>query len=286
MATTRTRRPVTGLRPLRLAGRYALLLAVLFLMVGPLVWELSTSLKGQSESIFGSEASLLPQHPSLHAYSEVIHEIPILHYITNSLTVVVLALTSQVVFASFGGYMLSRPGWRGRKAVLLLLIAAMMFPFESIMISLFLEIRDAGLVDSLGGVWLPGMVGAMNVLVMRAAFLAVPQELEDAALLDGANEWQRFHRVFLPSAIGGLMVVGINTVISSWDDFLWPLIVLQRDTHFTLTLGLAQLQNTAFGLDQRVVMAGSMISVIPIVIIFCFAQRWFYRGVAAGAVKG
>ncbi|WP_432164709.1 carbohydrate ABC transporter permease [Streptomyces sp. bgisy031] len=279
----RSRFPV--LRHAGLAGRYLLLAGVLVLMVQPLLWQLTTSLKARGEDLFGTGATLLPQHWSLHAYSEVMDQIPVAGYVRNSLILVVLSLVSHLVFATAGGYMLSRPGWRGRKAVFLLLVIAMMFPFESIMVSLFLEIRDFGLMDSLTGVWLPGIVGSMNVLVMRAAFLAVPQEIEDAALLDGANEWQRFYRIFLPAGIGGIMVVGINTVIAAWDDFLWPLIVLQNEENFPLTLGLARLQNSAFVTDERVVMAGSMISVIPIMILFFLTQRYFYKGIEAGAVK-
>jgi multiple sugar transport system permease protein len=273
------------LRHIGLVGRYLLLLAVLILMVGPLAWQLLTSLKSRGEDLFGSSASLLPHDWSLHAYSEVVTSIPIPTYVRNSLILVVLSLVSHLVFATAGGYMLSRPGWRGRKAVFLLLVIAMMFPFESIMVSLFLQVRDFGLVDSLAGVWLPGIVGSINVLVMRAAFLAVPREIEEAALLDGANEWQRFFRIFLPAGVGGLMVVGINTVIGAWDDFLWPLIVLQSEENFPLTLGLAQLKTSAFGIDERVVMAGSMISVIPILLLFFLSQRYFYKGIEAGAVK-
>ncbi|HEX6682104.1 MAG TPA: carbohydrate ABC transporter permease [Candidatus Limnocylindrales bacterium] len=272
-------------RPLELVMRYALLLAVLVLMVGPILWQLTTSLKGHAEDIYGQAATLLPQQPSLNAYTTVITQIPIPTYMRNSLLLVVLSLSSQLIFATFGGYMLSRPGWRGRKAVFVLLISCIMFPFESIMVSLYLTVRDLGLMDTIAGVWLPGFVGVINVLVMRSAFLAVPHEVEDAALLDGATEWQRFWRVFVPSSTGAMMVVGINTVVSAWDEFLWPLLVLHSEERFTLPLGLARLSNSAFGVDERVVMAGSIISVIPMLILFFLTQRYFYKGVEAGAVK-
>jgi multiple sugar transport system permease protein len=206
-------------------------------------------------------------------------------YIGNSLVIVALSVTSQLVFSTLAGYMLSKPGWKGRKLVWVVLMASMMFPFESIMVSLFLSIRDMGLVDHLAGVWLPGFVAAINVLIMRAAFLAVPREIEDAAMLDGAGEWKRFRHLYLPSAYGAILVVTINTFISAWDDFLWPLIVLRSEEHFTLTLGLARLQSSSFGYDQRMVMAGSVISVVPVLVLFVITQRWFYRGVSSGAVK-
>jgi multiple sugar transport system permease protein len=270
---------------LRLAGRYLILSAITVVMVGPLLWQVVTALKGQSENVYGNGSFSLPAHPTLHNFAAVMKQIPVWTYIRNSFTVAGLSIASQLLFATAGGYMLSRHGWRGAKAVFLVLVISMMFPFESIMVSLFIDIRDLNLIDSLAGVWLPGIVGAFNVLIMRAAFAAVPDEVEEAALLDGAGEWRRFTRVFLPSARGAMLVVAITTFIGAWDDFLWPFIVLRTDQHFTLTLGLARLQSTSFGFDERTVMAGSIISVIPVLVLFIATQRWFYKGVEAGAVK-
>jgi putative chitobiose transport system permease protein len=272
-------------RPRELVVRYLLLLFVLAITIGPLLWQLLASLKGVGEDVFGSNASLIPHHPTLRAYREIFDQVPVGTYIRNSVLVAVLSMASQLAFSTLAGYMLSKPGWKGKKAVWVLLLASMMFPFESIMVSLFLSIRDLGLVDHLAGVWLPGFIGAINVLIMRAAFLAVPREIEDAAMLDGAGEWKRFRHLYLPSAYGAILVVTINTFISAWDDFLWPLIVLRSEEHFTLTLGLARLQTSSFGYDQRMVMAGSVISVVPVLVLFVITQRWFYRGVASGAVK-
>jgi multiple sugar transport system permease protein len=272
-------------RPRELIVRYLLLLFVLGITIGPLLWQLLASLKGVGEDVFGSNASLIPHHPTLRAYREIFDQVPVGTYIRNSVMIALLSIASQLAFSTMAGYMLSKPGWKGKKAVWVLLLASMMFPFESIMVSLFLSIRDLGLVDHLAGVWLPGFIGAINVLIMRAAFLAVPREIEDAAMLDGAGEWKRFRYLYLPSAYGAILVVTINTFISAWDDFLWPLIVLRSEEHFTLTLGLARLQTSSFGYDQRMVMAGSVISVVPVLVLFVITQRWFYRGVASGGVK-
>ncbi|MCG5211902.1 carbohydrate ABC transporter permease [Streptosporangium sp. KLBMP 9127] len=270
---------------IRLAGRYVLLLAVLAITVGPLLWQLSTALKGPGEDVYGDNASWWPRNLTFDNFVKIAESVPIASYMANSATIAALAIASNLVFASFGGYMMSRPGWRGRRAVFLLLVLAMMFPFESIMISLFLGIRDMGLVDTLAGAWLPGIAGAFNVLIMRAAFLAVPSEVEDAALMEGAGEWTRFRRIFLPSARGAMTVVAINSFIAAWDDFLWPLIVLRSEENLTLTLGLSRMSSSSFGVDDKLIMTGSMISVIPVVALFFLAQRWFYRGVASGAVK-
>ena len=272
-------------RPWELGLRYLLLLGMTVLLVGPLAWQALTSLKGPHEDISGVNATILPTEPSLHAYQVVLTQLPMFGYIRNSLFVCTLTVVSQLVLSALGGYMLSRPGWRGRSVVLLLLIASMMFPFESVMVSLYLLILGLNLSDNLLGVWLPGFIGAINLLIMRAAFMSVPVELEEAAMLDGAGEFRRFWRIFVPAARGAITVIVINTFIGAWDDFLWPLIVLRSDTGFTITLGISQLQNSAFGFDWRVVMAGAMVSVVPIMILFLCTQRFFYRGVASGAVK-
>lgn len=269
----------------RLLPRYAALLLVLALCVGPLLWQLSSSLKGRSEPVYGPAATLLPQDPSLQAYLRIFEQVPMGLYVRNSLIVCALSVVSQLVLPTMAGYMLSRRGWRGSSTFTVLLVASMMFPFEAIMVSLFLMIGSIGLVDSLIGVWLPGAVSAVNVFLMRAAFRAVPDEVEDAAVLDGANEWQRFQRIYLPAVKGALAVVVINTFISAWDDLLWPFVVLRGEDNFTLSLGLSRLAQSSLGFDPRVVMAGSMIAILPVTVLFVLAQRWFYRGVAEGAVK-
>ncbi|TDD71645.1 carbohydrate ABC transporter permease [Jiangella aurantiaca] len=272
-------------RPRELVVRYVVLTLVLALMVGPLLWQLLSSLKGDGEAIFGDAAGLIPREPTLEAYQTVFDQAPMARYMLNSLIMCALTVTSQVIFPTLAGYMMSRQGWRGRKAVYAVLIVSMIFPFESIMVSLFMMVRDAGLVDNLIGVWLPGAIAAVNVLIMRATFDAVPDEVEDAALLDGANEWQRFTKIYLPASVGAMMVVIINSFIAAWDDFLWPFIVLRSENLFTLTLGLSRMAESSLGYDVRIVMAGSVISIAPILILFIVLQRWFYKGVAEGAVK-
>ena len=265
--------------------RYLALLLVLVVTIGPLLWQLSSSLKSRTEPVFGDGATLLPRHPTLSAYTTVFDQVPMALYVRNSLIVCALSVGGQLVLPTLAGYMLSRPGWRGARLTYVLLVLSMMFPFESIMVSLYLMVQGMGLVDSLAGVWLPGAVSAVDVFLMRAAFSAVPTEVEEAALLDGATEWQRFRRIYLPASVGALTVVAINSFISAWDDFLWPFVVLRSESHFTLSLGLSRLAQSQLGFDPRVIMAGSMIAILPIVGLFVLCQRWFFRGVAEGAVK-
>ncbi|RSS72275.1 carbohydrate ABC transporter permease [Streptomyces sp. WAC06614] len=264
------------------AARYLALLLVLVVMVGPVAWQFATSLRGRTENVY---AGLLPARPTFDNYLRVAESFPLLQYVGNTLVVAALAVTSNVVCAATGGYALSRTGWRGRTAVFTVLVASLMFPFESVMVSMFLIVRGMGLVDTLVGVWLPGAVSVLNLMIMRAAFLAVPRELEEAAVLDGAGEWTRFTRVFLPGAKGALAVVCITSFMGAWDDFLWPLLVLTGSEHYTLQLGLKTLAGTTTVTDQRIVAAGAMTALLPMVILFLALHRYFFKGVGEGAVK-
>ncbi|PRB09218.1 carbohydrate ABC transporter permease [Microbacterium sp. MYb62] len=266
------------------ALRYVLMVLVLFVSLAPIVWPILTSFKAPGEDIFGANATVLPQDWSLFAYEKLFQDIPVLGYIGNSLTYAGLAITSQLIFATMGGYMLSRPGWRGRWLITVLVLSAMIFPFESIMLSLYTQVQMLGLLDTILGVWLPGFVSVFNVLILRSAFMAVPDALEEAAYIDGAGEFRRFFSIFLPAARGALVIVVLMSFIGAWDDLLWPLIALQSNENFTLTLGLATL-NSSFGFDVRVILAGAVIALVPVVIIFLACQRHFFRGVEEGGVK-
>ncbi len=271
--------------PWELVVRYLLLVAVLALTVGPFVWQLSTSLKGPTEDIFSTPPKFLPSHPTLHNYSRVSDTIPVWNYALNSLKVAVANVVTNCLGAALAGYAIARLRYRGRRLLTLVFIVAMLVPVEGIVIAQFQTMRSLGLNNTLLGVVLPGCVGAMNILLMRNAFLHLPQEVDEAAIVDGANAWQRFTRIALPSVKGTLAVVAIFAFMGSWDDFLWPLIVLSDSSKFTLTIGLNYLHGT-FADDQRLVAAGTIIAVVPLIVLFACLQRFFFRGVGEGAVKG
>ncbi|MEU2428354.1 carbohydrate ABC transporter permease [Streptomyces sp. NPDC007861] len=268
-----------------IALRYVLLLAVLALTVGPFLWQLSTSLKGPHEDIFSSPPSFLPDDPTLGNYSRVAETIPVWDYALNSLKVALANVLTNCVGAALAGYALARLRYRGRRAATLAFILAMLVPVEGIIIAQFTTMRDLGLNNTLVGVLLPLSVSALNVLLMRNAFLNLPYEIEEAAFVDGANVWQRFVRIALPSVKGTLAVVAIFAFMGAWDDFLWPLIVLSDPQNFTLTIGLNYLHGT-FANDERLVAAGTIIAVMPLIVLFACLQRYFFRGVGEGAVKG
>ncbi len=267
------------------ALRYVLMLGVLALTVGPFLWQLSTSLKGTTEDIYTSPPRFLPEHPTGHNYAEVAGVVPVWDYALNSLRVAVASVVTNLVGASMAGYALARLRFRGRRAAGLVFVAALLVPVESVVIAQFTLVRELNLNNTLTAVVLPGAVGALNVLLMRNAFAALPYETEEAAVIDGANAWQRFTRIALPSVRGTLAVVAIFSFMGAWDDFLWPLIVLSDADNFTLTVGLNFLHGT-FTQNPRLVAAGTVIAVAPLLVMFACLQRYFFRGVGEGAVKG
>ncbi|MCF3103656.1 carbohydrate ABC transporter permease [Streptomyces roseoverticillatus] len=267
------------------AVRYVLLLAVLALTVGPFLWQLSTSFKSTTEDVYTSPPRFLPAHPTAHNYTAVADIIPVWDYALNSLKVAVASVLTNLAGASTAGYALARLRFRGRRAAGLAFVAAVLVPLESIVVAQFTMMRDLELNNTLVAVVLPGAVGALNVLLMRNAFANLPYEIEEAAVIDGANVWQRFVRIALPSVRGTLAVVAVFSFMGAWDDFLWPLIVLSDPDRFTLTVGLNHLHGT-FQQDPRLVAAGTVVAVAPLVVMFACLQRYFFRGVGEGAVKG
>ncbi|WP_314146014.1 carbohydrate ABC transporter permease [uncultured Leifsonia sp.] len=265
--------------------RYVLLVVVLVITIGPFLWQLSTSLKGSGEDIYTSTPSFIPAQPTLDNYAKVADAIPVWVYIGNSLVVAAIDVIGNIVFATFAGFALARLRWKGRRYILGLFLATLVLPGEATIISQFVTVKDLGLADSLVGVALPGMIAALNVLLMYNAFRQIPEEIDQAAVMDGANAWQRLWSIALPAVQGTIAVIAIFAFIGAWDDFLWPLIVLQSPDKLTLTVGLQYLQGT-FSNDQRLIAAGTMIAFIPIAVIFSVLQRFFFKGVEEGGVKG
>jgi len=265
--------------------RYAALIVVLLISIGPMLWELSTSLKSKAEDVYTQNIQLLPHHPTLGNYGEVQNTIPVWHFALNSLTVAVINVAGNVVGATLAGYVLARLKFKGRKLLLAVFVSTLILPAEVTVISKFQFITNLGLGDTLLGVCLPDMIAMTNVLLMRNAFLALPKEVEEAAIIDGANAVQRLLYVGLPAVKGVLSVISIFAFIGAWDDFLWPLLVLQTPDKLTLTVGLSYLDGQ-WSHDPRVIAAGTMIALIPILALFLGLQRYFVRGVAEGAIKG
>ena len=268
-----------------LIGRYVLLTVVLALVVGPFVWQLSTSFKGPADDLYSFPPKLFPSDPTIENYIKVTDLIPIYKYAWHSLLVAAGAVVSNVVLSLFGGYALACMKFRGKFIALGILVSTMLLPGEVTITANLLTINSLGLANTLWGVFLPGAIGAMNVLLIATACRMIPKDVLDAATVDGATTWQRIRHIVWPNVRGMASVVAIFTFIGQWDDYLWPLMVLTDPNNYTLTVGMAYL-NSNFSPDPRMIAAGTMVALVPIIVLFSAMQRYFFKGVEDGAVKG
>jgi len=268
-----------------LISRYVLLIIMLMIVVGPLVWQLSTSFKGPLDNIYQFPPNIVPRDPTVKNYAKVNDYVPVYLYAWHSLLIAGGSVLSNAVLSTFAGYALGCMRFRGKWIVFGILLSTMLLPGEVTITSQFLIIKNLGLADTLWGVFLPGAIGAMNVLLVATACRQIPKDMLDAATIDGATTWQRIRHMVWPNVKGMVSVVAIFSFIGAWDDFLWPLIVLTDPNKYTLTVGMAYL-NGNFSADPRLIAAGTMIALIPVVLIFSLLQRFFFQGVQEGAVKG
>ena len=264
--------------------QYLVLILVFFLLVGPFVWELSLSFKGKGDNVYAVPPYIIPKTPTWDNYLSVFRQVPVFRYMLNTVIVAILSIGGNVIFSTMAGYALGRLKWRGRNLLFTIFMGTMVIPVEGVVISQFLIVRSVGLQNTLLAVALPGMVGAVNILLMTNAFKSIPDELEEAAEVDGANLWQRFYRICVPQVKGTMTVVGIFAFVGAWNDFLWPLIVISDESNYTLTLGMNRLKGM-FISDPRLIAAGALVSLIPILVFFACFQRYFFRGLEQGGIK-
>ena len=279
--------PLSGPRrsPLAAAVQLILLLLVALAMLVPLLWLVSTSLKGPAEDIFTSPPALWPSQPSLEAYTRLFTDNPIGTYLLNSTIVSGLAVLANLLFCSLAAYPLARMRFKGRGLVLALVVATILIPFQVVMIPLYLLMVQLGLRNSLWALIMPQAATAFGIFLLRQSFLGVPVELEEAARIDGCSPLGEWWNVMLPAARADLITLAMFVFIGTWSDFLWPLIILDDPGLFTLPLGLQQLASS-FSLDWRLVAAGSVVSILPVLLLFVLLQRFILPSASGDAVKG
>ena len=267
------------------ALQLGLLLLLALAMLVPLLWLVSTSLKGPAENIFTSPPALLPSQPSFEAYGRLFRDNPMLTYLLNSTIVSGLAVIANLVFCSLAAYPLARMRFAGRGLVLALVVATILIPFQVVMIPLYLLMVQVGLRNTLWALIIPQAATAFGIFLLRQSFLGVPVELEEAARSDGCSPIGEWWNVMLPAARADLITLAMFVFIGTWSDFLWPLVILDDPKLYTLPLGLQQLASS-FSLDWRLVAAGSVVSILPVLAIFIGLQRYILPSASGDAVKG
>ncbi len=265
--------------------RYLAILIVLLFTVGPFLWLLSTSLKSADENIFAYPPVFIPQSPTLDNFFRVIDSQPFFTYLKNSALVAVLSVALNLLLASLAAYPLARIPFKGRSVLFIVLLSSMMIPFQLLMIPVYELAVSLGLQNTYLGLVLPHACTAFGIFFMRQAFLSVPVAIEEAAIMDGVSRLRIWWFIMLPLIKPSLATLAVFSFIAVWGDFLWPLIIIDQPSLFTLPLGVNRLAST-FSLDWRLVAAGAVFSIVPILLFFTFTQRFFIEGAMKGAVKG
>ncbi|MCC5899252.1 MAG: carbohydrate ABC transporter permease [Phormidium sp. BM_Day4_Bin.17] len=271
--------------PLHTLLLYLLLSLLALLMLFPLLWLLSTALKSPQENLFQIPPQWLPQHPTLGNFIRVWQSQPFGRYLFNSTLVALGTVVFNLIFCSLAAYPLARLEFRGRDFMFTAVIATLAIPFQIIMVPLYVLTIQLGLNNTYLGIMFPYLAGAFGIFLLRQAFAAVPKELEEAARMDGCSELGIWAWIMLPAIRPALVTLAIFTFIGSWGDFLWPLIILDRPELYTLPLGVAQLSG-AFSLDWRLIAAGAIISIVPVLVVFVFVQRYIISSNVSSGIKG
>ncbi|TRY19620.1 carbohydrate ABC transporter permease [Tessaracoccus rhinocerotis] len=250
-------------------------------MFFPFLWTVITSV---SPGAGLSATPSLPENPSMAAYAELFENTPFARVIANSVGLAVAQTLLQLLTSSLAAYAFSRLQFPGRGVVFAIYLATMMVPIQVLIVPLFVQMRDLGLVDTYLGVLLPGIASAFGVFLLRQAMNQVPRELDEAATLDGAGHFRIFSTIVLPLVGPTLATLTVFSFMSSWNSFLWPLIILRSEELKTLPLALAGLQGQ-YTTQWDVMMAGSVVSIIPMLAIYVFAQKYVIQGVASSGIK-
>lgn len=267
---------------LRTASQYSLLSLIAIICIFPFWWTLVVAMSTEG-NLFEFPPTFWPRGISLDNFVEAFRVIPIIAFYKNSLLITLATVLGKLVVCSLAAYPLSRMKFSGSKLIMGVILATMILPSEVNFLVNFITMTKISLVNTYTAVVLPNIVTAVSILLLKQAFDEVPQDLLDAARVDGASEWIIFYRIVLPLITPWLATVGILTAVEAWNEYIWPSIVISKPEDFPLSAGVLYLRGT-YGSSTRVIAAGTILTVAPILVAFLFTQRFFMRGMD-GAVK-
>jgi multiple sugar transport system permease protein len=267
------------------AWAYALLIIGLALMVGPFLWMVLGSLKPEADFL-RNPPTLLPSTVTTDNFGRLFEQLDFPRYFLNSSVIALVVTGGNLVFCPMLGYALAKLRWRGKGLVMGVVLATLMVPAGVTLIPNFILMSNLGLVNSYPGLILPFLAGPFGVFLMRQFMLGVPNELLEAARIDGANEFRIFWTVVMPIATPVLATLGILTFLGTWNSFIYPLVMAQEPEMYTLPVALATFATGQYQADHGMLMAGSVILVVPVLIVFILFQRWITEGIATTGLKG
>ncbi len=266
--------------------QYAAMILIVAVMVLPFVWMLSTSLKGQ-QYILKMPPQLIPNPLTFESYTILAERVALARTLFNSVFVAVATTIGQILVSAMAAFAFARIQWRGRDVVFLLYLATMMIPSIVLVLPQFILVRSLGWMNSFAALIFPGLFSAFGTFLLRQSFMTLPKDFEEAAFVDGANYFTIFWRIILPLSKPAIATLAIFSFMGSWNSYLWPLFVARQPQVITLPVALATLQGGPSALTEwNIVMAGSVVAVLPILLVYLLAQRWFVSGVVSSGIKG
>jgi multiple sugar transport system permease protein len=257
----------------------------ILLMVGPFMWMLLGAFKPQAEFLV-NPPTFLPKNPTTDNFTRLFDQLDFPRFFFNSTVVAVAVTLGNVLFCPMLGYALAKLKWRGKSLVMGLVLATLMVPAGITLIPNFVLMANLNLVNTYPGLILPFLVGPFGVFLTRQFMYGIPDELLEAARIDGANEWKIFWSIVLPITAPVLATLGILTFLGSWNSFLYPLVMAQEPEMYTLPVALATFATGQYQADHGMLMAGSVVLVLPVLIILILFQRWITEGIATTGLKG
>ena len=264
---------------------YIFLIAGLALMIGPFLWMLLGSLKPESDFL-RNPPTFLPSAPTTGNYGRLFDQLDFPQFFFNSAVIALAVTVGTLVFCPMLGYALAKLRWHGKRVVMALVLATLMVPAGITLIPNFILMSNLGLVNSYPGLILPFLAGPFGVFLMRQFMLGIPDELLEAARMDGASEFKIFWSVVMPIATPVLATLGILTFLGSWNSFIYPLVMATEPRMYTLPVALATFATGQYQADHGMLMAGSVILVVPVLVVFILFQRWITEGIATTGLKG
>jgi multiple sugar transport system permease protein len=263
---------------------YAGLVTGALLALGPMLWMLAASLMPAGEAN-SYPPRILPSRPTLEHYSVLFTRLDLGRNLLNSAIIAAAVTALSLLINSMAGYALAKLRFRYRERIFRTLSTGLLLPVQISMLPLFLLFKELGLINSYWGVIIPSMASIFGIFLIRQYTLAMPDDLLDAARIDGAGEFRIYWSVALPVIRPILATIAIWTFLNAWNDFMWPLIVLSDEAKYTLPVALANLSGEHVQ-DTELMMAGAVVTVLPVMLVFLFLQRYYIQGVMAGSVKG
>ncbi|CAN5732814.1 carbohydrate ABC transporter permease [soil metagenome] len=262
---------------------YSILIVAAVIALFPFGYVVSTSLK-TTMSLFAYPPDWLPDEPTLDNYRNLVQRYPFWRWLMNSFIVAGSVTAIKLVIDSMAGYAFAKMRFPGKDALFLVVLISLMVPFASLLIPTFIIVRELGLLNTYWGLILPGLASPIGVFMMRQFIESLPTDLENAARLDGCSEFQIYRKVILPLVRPGLVVLGVFTFMLQWTSYLWPLVAATRPELATLTVGARSLTSD-FTQDWGLNSAAAVLSMLPMILVFIFLQRYFIAGSIAGALK-